>query len=177
MPSFLKKLLGMAGGGGEPGGDDSSTETVRRIAGELEAMPADRARYVAAFAYVLSRVAHADLSISREETRKMEEIVRRVGRLPAEQAVLVVEIAKSQARLFGHTEDFLVTRELHEVSTDEQRREVLDCLFAVSAADESISSAEETKIRQIASELGFAHAEYVAARAAWSDKREILRGL
>ena len=176
MPSFLKKLLGMAGGG-EPGGDDSSTETVRRIAGELEAMPADRARYVAAFAYVLSRVAHADLSISREETRKMEEIVRRVGRLPAEQAVLVVEIAKSQARLFGHTEDFLVTRELHEVSTDEQRREVLDCLFAVSAADESISSAEETKIRQIASELGFAHAEYVAARAAWSDKREILRGL
>ena len=175
MPSFLKKLLGMAGGG-EPG-EDSSTETVRRIAGELEAMPADRARYVAAFAYVLSRVAHADLSISREETRKMEEIVRRVGRLPAEQAVLVVEIAKSQARLFGHTEDFLVTRELHEVSTDEQRREVLDCLFAVSAADESISSAEETKIRQIASELGFAHAEYVAARAAWSDKREILRGL
>lgn len=175
MPSFLKKLLGMADGG-EPG-EDSSTETVRRIAGELEAMPADRARYVAAFAYVLSRVAHADLSISREETRKMEEIVRRVGRLPAEQAVLVVEIAKSQARLFGHTEDFLVTRELHEVSTDEQRREVLDCLFAVSAADESISSAEETKIRQIASELGFAHAEYVAARAAWSDQREILRGL
>lgn len=176
MPSFLKKLLGMTGDG-EPGEDDSSTETVRRIAGELEAMPTDRARYVAAFAYVLSRVAHADLSISRQETRKMEEIVRRVGRLPAEQAVLVVEIAKSQARLFGHTEDFLVTRELRDVSTDEQRREVLDCLFAVSAADESISGAEETQIRQIASELGFAHAEYVAARADWSDKREILRGL
>lgn len=177
MPSFLKKLLGASARGGEAGGDDSSTETVRRIAGELEALPAERARYVAAFAYVLSRVAHADLSISREETRKMEEVVRRVGRLPAEQALLVVEIAKSQARLFGHTEDFLVTRELRDVSTHEQRREVLDCLFAVSAADESISSAEETRIRQIASELGFSHAEYVQARAAWSDKREILRGL
>jgi uncharacterized tellurite resistance protein B-like protein len=58
-----------------------------------------------------------------------------------------------------------------------ERRELLDCLFAVSAADDSISSPEETQIRQIASELGFDLAELVAARSAWSGKREVLRGL
>lgn len=176
MISFLKSLFGDEDAS-EGTSDAAATDTVRRIAAELEALPPERARYVAAFAYVLSRVAHADLEISADETHEMEEIVRRLGHLPDDQAVLVVEIAKSQARLFGGTENFLVTRELAEMAEPEQKRELLDCLFAVSAADDSISSAEETQIRQIASELGFSHKEYVEARSAWSDKREVLRGL
>lgn len=175
----ILKLLGFAsedyaGGAATAAGD---TETVRKIVARLEALPAERARFLAAFAYTLSRVAHADFEISAEETAKMEEIVSEVGGLPEEQAVLAVQIAKSQARLFGGTENFLVTREFKEVSTPEERRRLLDCLFAVSAADDSISSAEETQVRQIASELGFTHREYVEARAAWSGKREVLRGL
>ena len=105
----------------------------------------------------------------------MEEIVRRFGDLPEEQAVLVVQIAKSQNRLFGGTENFLVTREFREISSPDERRQLLDCMFAVSAADDSISSAEESQIRQIASELGFNHREYVQARLAYSDQREVLR--
>ncbi len=151
------------------------TETVRRIVAELEALPEERARYVAAFAYILSRVAHADREISPEETAEMERILREVGHLPEGQAVLAVQIAKSQNRLFGGTENFLVTREFKEISTVEQRRELLDCLFAVSAADDSISGVEESQVRQIASELDFSHREYVEARSAWSDKREVLK--
>lgn len=176
MISFLNNLFG-SDGASEASNEGAATDTVRRIAAELEALPVERARYVAAFAYVLSRVAHADLEISSDETRKMEEIVRRLGHLPEEQAVLVVGIAKSQARLFGGTENFLVTRELAKMASPEQKVEVLDCLFAVSAADDSISTAEESQIRQIASELGFTHKQYVEARSAWSDKREVLRGL
>ncbi len=153
------------------------TETVRRIVAELEALEPEKARFVAAFAYILGRVAHADQEISEVETRKMEEIVRRLAHLPDDQAVLVVQMAKSQNRLFGHTENFLVTREFLEIATREQRSELLDCLFAVSAADESISGAEEAQIRQIASELGFSHREYVDARRHYSDLREVLRGL
>ena len=154
-----------------------STETVRKIVGELEAMEATQARYVASFAYILGRVAHADLHFSDDETRKMEEIVLRLGHLPAEQAVLVVQIAKSQHRLFGGTENFLVTREFAEISTAEQRQELLDCLFEVSAADTSISGEEEAQIRQIASELGFSHREFVAARSVYSEHREVLKPL
>lgn len=173
----LKKLLAPGGGAPAPAADDGETETVRRIVAELEAIEPQRARYLAAFAYILGRVGNADLDISAEESRKMEEIVAQVGGLPARQAVLVVQIAKSQNRLFGGTENFLVTREFGEISTREQRRHLIDCLFAVSAADDSISGAEETQVRQIASELGFSHAEYVDLRSRWSDKREVLRGM
>jgi uncharacterized tellurite resistance protein B-like protein len=171
--SILGRLLGSA----SEERPASEVEAVRRIARELEAMEPERARYVAAFAYLLSRVANADLSVSEEETLKMQRIVQSLGHLPPDQAALVVEIAKGQNRLFGGTENFLVTRELRELATREQCLELLDCLFAVSAADESISGAEETQIRQIASELGFTHAELVQARSAYNDKREILKGL
>jgi len=151
------------------------TDTVRKIVGELEAMPRERARFVAAFAYILGRVAHADHHFSAEETDAMEGIVHKFGDLPEEQAVLVVQIAKSQYRLFGGTENFLVTREFREISSADERRHLLDCMFAVSAADDSISSVEESQIRQIASELGFTHREFVQARLAYSDQREVMR--
>ncbi len=173
--SILKQLLGL---GEEPAAKAAGdTDTVRKIVGELEALDPQRARYLAAFAYILGRVAHADLDISAEETRKMEEILQRLGHLTEEQAILVVQIAKSQNRLLGGTENYLVTREFKEISSPEQRHELLDCLFAVSASDESISSAEEAQIRQIASELGLSHRQYVDARSAYSRHREVLKPL
>lgn len=172
---FKRPAASTAGTGGESGAGE--TETVRKIVRELEALPAGEARRIAAFAYILSRVAHADLDISEEETREMERIVTEVGHVPEAQAVLVVQIAKSQSRLFGGTENFLVTREFKDLATVEQRRELLDCLFAVSAADDSITGPEEAQIRQIAEELGFTHGDYIDARSVWSHKRSVLKGL
>ncbi len=154
------------------GGD---TATVRKIVRALEAMDGERARFIAAFAYLLSRVANADLEISGDETREMEDIVRRFGELPEEQAVLIVEIAKSQNRLFGGTEDFQVAQEFKRLADREQREELLHCLFAVSAADDEISSDEEAGIRQIADELGFTHRQYARVRSHYNDKRSVMR--
>jgi uncharacterized tellurite resistance protein B-like protein len=154
---------------------DGDTETVRRIVGELNRLDRSQARFFAAFAYVLSRVAAADLDISSSETDKMIEIVQRLGHLPEEQAVLVVAIATNQNLLFGSTEDYLVTREFRDIATDEQRHELLDCLFAVSAADDTITGDEEEQIRQIASELGLSHKEYIKARLAYTDKRSVFK--
>jgi uncharacterized tellurite resistance protein B-like protein len=151
------------------------TDTVRRIVTELDKLDPQRARYLAAFAYVLSRVAAADLHVSELETATMVGLIQRAGHLPEAQALLVVEIAKSQNRLFGGTENFLVTREFREIASDVERRELLDCLFAVSAADEAISGEEEAQIWQIASELGISHAEYIDVRLRYSDKRTVFR--
>jgi uncharacterized tellurite resistance protein B-like protein len=172
--SLLEKLLGSPDRVAATAGE-SEVGTVRRIVGALEALPPERATFIAAFAYVLSRVANADREISEEETSVMERIVRELGHVPEDQAILVVQIAKSQNRLFGGTENFLVTREFRENSSKEQKRELLDCLFAVSAADDSISAAEEAQIRQIASEVGLSHRDYVQARLAYSDKRDVLK--
>ncbi len=178
--SLLKNLFGLTDSTTRSPADTADTgdtATVRRIVGELEALDGETARYLAAFAYILGRVAHADLDISADETAKMEEIVHGFGHLPEEQAVLVVQIAKSQTRLFGGTENYLVTREFKEIATTEQRDELLDCLFAFSAADDSISIREEEEIRRIATELGFDHRAYVEARARYSRYRDVMKGL
>ena len=156
---------------------DSDTETVRRIVVQLEAMEPHRARFLAAFAYIMARVAYADQNVSDEETQRMEQIATQFGGLTPAQAVLLVQIAKVQAGMFGGTEDFLVTRQFRDVSTPEEREQLLHCLFAVSAADDSISSVEESQVRQIASELGFADRDFVAVRLQYSDKRAVLRNL
>jgi len=142
----------------------SETETVRRIIEALERLEPERARFVAAFAYILGRVAHADRSISPEETRAMERLVMEHGGLPEEQAVLVVQIAKSQNILFGGTENYLVTREFKEITSRRERIALLQCLFAVSASDKSISTVEDNEIRKIARELGFSHDDFIAVR-------------
>ena len=49
--------------------DSDSSSAIRKIADELSHMDPDKARYVASFAYILGRVAHADLEISDEEIR------------------------------------------------------------------------------------------------------------
>jgi uncharacterized tellurite resistance protein B-like protein len=172
----ILELLGF-GRGGPRGGGRGDTETVRRIVRELESLPPERARYLAAFAFILARVANADLDVSEAETRRMEEILRETGHLSAEQARLTVGLAKAQHQVEGETESFLVTREFREIATREQCRELIDCLFAVSAADGSISGLEESQIRQIASELTLEPADLAGIRARWADKRQILRGL
>ena len=163
--------------GRERGDVDAGSAAIRHIAAALAALPSQEARVLAGFAYLLGRVAHADRVISDAESARMEELVREMGGVPAAQATLVVEIAKAQNRLFGHVENFQVSRDLREAADEAQRRRFLDCLFAVSAAENGISAEEEAVVRQIASELGFTHNDYVTARAAWSEHRTVMRNL
>jgi uncharacterized tellurite resistance protein B-like protein len=97
--------------------------------------------------------------------------------LPEAQALIVVQTAKMHNHLFGATENFLVTREFSRIATREQKLELLDCLFAVSAEEDDISRAEDNEVHQIASELGLEHREYIAARAAWKHKLKLLQDL
>ena len=169
---FLDSLGWGRGTTGSAGGD---TDAVRKIAAELEALEPARARYVAAFGYLLSRVANADRDISEVESREMERIVQSEAGLPEAQAVLVVHMAKSQNVLFGGIDNFLVTREFNTIATREQKLGLLHCLFAVSVADDSISTLEDGTIRQIASELLLDHADFIAVKSTYRDRLAALR--
>lgn len=173
--SIFKRFLGLPAAEDDPSA--AATDSVRKIVARLEELEPERARFVAAFAYILGRVAFADLDISKAESRRMEDLVVRFGGLPEDQALLVVEIAKSQNRLFGGTENYLVTREFASIASPEQKLELIDCLFAVSAADHSISVVEEEQVRRVANELGLTHTQYVEARARYSELRAVLQGL
>lgn len=151
------------------------TETVRRIVQQLDNLEPERARYIAAFAYILSRVARADMNISEVETQEMERHVTRLSGLPAEQAVLVVQIAKTQATLFGGTENFLVTQEFNRMANVDQKLALLECLFAIAAADKVISSIEDREIRLINDELQLTHDQYISMRYNFREYLAVLK--
>lgn len=174
------KYLGLETGG-EQGSDrkkgkvSAETETVRKIVDALDRLEPERARYIAAFAYLLGRVAHADQHISPEETQEMERLVMERGGLPEEQAILVVQMAKTQNLLFGGTENFLVSREFGKIASREQKLALLDCLYSVCAADQSISVQEDNEIRNISSELKLDHEDFIAVRLNYRDSLAVLK--
>jgi uncharacterized tellurite resistance protein B-like protein len=151
------------------------TETLRKIVQKLDQLPQDQARYVAAFAYMLSRAADADSNVSAVETAEMERLVMAKGGLSEELAVLVVQIAKTQTQLFGGTENYLVTREFERSASHEQKLAILDCLFAVTAADENITAPEDNVVKQISSELKLSHTDYIAARSRFREHLAVLK--
>lgn len=155
--------------------ESGDTASVRRIAAKLERLDRDKAKFLAAFAYVLARIANADLEIDDAETAEMERSLSALSGLSESEVALAIEIAKSQARMLGGTENYIVTREFRAISTREQRGELLQCLYAVAAADDSISAAESAEIVSIADELGFTRLEANSLRSQYRDKLAVFQ--
>jgi uncharacterized tellurite resistance protein B-like protein len=158
-------------------GSLAETATARRIVARLEALPPEQARYLACFAYVMSRAAAADLDISDAETALMERFAVEYGGLDQSQAVLVVEMAKFQANLHGGTEDFVVTREFRSISTLEQRQQLVRCCFAVAAVDGTIVAEESAVVREIADELDLDQPQLNAIRNEFHDQLSSVQAL
>jgi uncharacterized tellurite resistance protein B-like protein len=140
-------------------------EGVDHVEKVLAGLEPTRARYVACFAYILTRSARADHEVTDAEAREMARIVAVQGSITPEQAAAVIAVARSQALRSGGTEDFIVTREFNQVAGREQKLALLDALFSVSAADRSILTVEDNEIRRVANELKLEHSDYIAVRA------------
>ena len=166
-------LGGAARGGGDASTaklDASDTETVRRIAGQLDALPVDRARFLAAFAYILTRAAAADMDVSQTESRAIEGLVGEHGNLPEPQAILVAQIARNQSLLYSGTEDYLVTRQFRELASVQDRIALLRCCYLVGAADDTITAQESDTLQQIAKELDVERDDVNAIRNEFAPK-------
>jgi uncharacterized tellurite resistance protein B-like protein len=169
--SFMRFLGGRGGAETEAGppASKAETEAIRQIVARLEALPPDRARLLAAMAYVLSRAANSDMSISEAETAAIEGFLIDAG-LDLGQAALVTEMAKMQARTTGGTSDFLVTREFRQMARPEEKVGVLRGCYLVASADNSIGAMEIASLRQIASELDIEKVDEDAVRAEFADR-------
>lgn len=158
-----------------PAAPSADTETIRRIVAQLDALTVEQRRFIGGFAYVLGRTANADLDITPQEISFMERAVIEVGGLTEAQAVLVVEITRSQAELQGATEDYLVTREFAAAASLEDRQKLLRLAFSIGAVDDSISAEESAEINEIGKELGFTPAEVDAVRVEFADKLSVIQ--
>ena len=144
---------------------------LRQTLDALDHLEPDRARVLAAFAYLLGRVADADQHVTSAETRAMEGLVQEQGALTQDQAMVVVQLAKSSNLLFGGSANFLVARQFAELATYDEKLALMRCLFAVAATDDAISMTEEGEIHKIANELRIEQTDLVGLRL--SHKRHL----
>ena len=169
---FLQEWFGLT-----PEREASGGDTIRRIADELDRLEPAHARYLASFAFILARVAHADSEVSDHEVDRMEGLVAVKGGVTGDQASLVVQMARTQQKLFGGTDDFLVTRELEKSASYEQKLALIDCLYAVAAADDRILTVEGNEIARIGRELKVDQADLSRLRAQYRRFLEASKGL
>jgi uncharacterized tellurite resistance protein B-like protein len=172
--SVLLRFLGIEPDPTPGGGEDAS---LARIAARLEGLPADRARFFACFAYVLARVAHADLRFEDEEVGAMQDVLRQFAGIGGDEARIVVDIARAEVDRLGGTQNYLVTRAFGELATQEEKLQLLECLYAVAAADDVITGAESSEIVGVAEEIGLTRQDALAVRARFRDKLAELRPL
>jgi uncharacterized tellurite resistance protein B-like protein len=154
-----------------PGESDNRLEGIEKA---LEAHGPERARYLACFAYILTRAAKADHHVSDGEARLMEAIVSERAGVSPEQAALIVRIARDAGHSRG-TDDYLITREFERFASREEKLALLDCLFAIAATDSPILTTEDNEVRRVASELKLEHADYIAVRQRHLEHLKVLR--
>ncbi|MBM3809060.1 MAG: hypothetical protein FJW22_12820 [Acidimicrobiia bacterium] len=169
---MLKSLHGWLGLADTTPANDPAP--LRSLVDALDRLEPARAQYLARFAYLLGRVARADEHISDAETTAMESLLVEHGDLTAAQAMLVVSLAKTSSLMFGLSADFVVTQEFTDSATYVQRVALARCMFAVAAADERISIAEEGELHKITNHLRIEGPDLMALRL---QHRRFLPGL
>ena len=152
------------------------TASVKQIAAALSSLPPARARYLAAFAYLLGRAAFANLSVSEAEKAEMKRLGSVAG-LDPDTTRLVVELALMQAGEFGATEDYLVTREFKAISTIEERLRLIRACFLVMAADDEVDANEAWLVNRVAEELDVERTDLNVIRAEFHERLSSVRSV
>lgn len=162
-------LLRFLGLGGDRADREAEPVSLVEIGKALESLPPEQARLAAAFAYLLARIAGADLRTDDHERASIADRLEAFGELSAEQAGLLADTAIQAALLHGASDDHLVARAFRDMTGHDERLRLLRCLYAVAAADESISTLEDNEIFEVAEAIGVARLDVIALRSEWKE--------
>ena len=88
----------------------------------------------------------------------------------------VIGLATNQSVHVRGTQDYLVSREVAGRLTVEEKRALVDGLYAVCAADGLISTVEDNDVRRVASEIDLEHRDVVDVRARYRQSLAVLKG-
>lgn len=136
-------------------------------------LPDSDIRKLCLAAGLMARVAEVDHVVSPEETSVMSGVLQRHWALTEEQAQLVAEI--SHHRVFRGLDSVRLVKRFNDFTTRTERKDFLDCLFAVANAADHTSFDEIEEIREIAKGLELSHQDFIDAKLKVS--REDRRGL
>jgi len=136
-------------------------------------LPDSDIRKLCLAAGLMARVAEVDHVVSPEETSVMSGVLQRHWTLTEEQALLVAEI--SHHRVFRGLDSVRLVKRFNDFTTRTERKDFLDCLFAVANAADHTSFDEIEEIREIAKGLELSHQDFIDAKLKVS--REDRKGL
>lgn len=150
---------------------------LQRLQGELARLGADRLEYLAAFAGLLARVAGAEGGISAEEAAAVAARLRDAGNLSEADATLIADLLRHERDGLAALPAHELTRAVNAGATETEKQGLLDCLYAVAAADHLVSDVEEQEIRRVAEAVVVPHRVLMEIRARYRDRLEVLQGL
>lgn len=156
---------------------EGRTTLQARLEERLSHLGPERVETLAAFAGLLARAALGDDELSPAEERAMAEHLRERTALDATEAELVADLAREAAESLAGLEDHLLTRSFNAHASAEEKEQLIDCLYAVAAADGLVTGGEDEEIKQIARALLVPHSRVMDIRSRYRDRISVLRGL
>jgi uncharacterized tellurite resistance protein B-like protein len=133
-------------------------------------------KYVTGFAGLLGKVAYADMEISEEEIAKIRSVLGKTLGLKESQVASIVEILRKHSIQLFSIEDYRYVRMINQACDKEQKMALIEAMFEVAAADESVSSEEDSAIYIVSKGIGLSHKEFVTVRARFKHTLEVLKG-
>jgi uncharacterized tellurite resistance protein B-like protein len=151
---------------------DSLDELVHAHMHELDQ---ETQRLIVAIAGLLACVAHVDHQYTPEEQSYLREALGRVNGLTAAGVDAICGLVAEHGAKIAAVNPQAYTRELRERLDIELRREMLDVLVDLGAADGELSLAETDLLRRTTSALGLTPEDYLASQTRHRDKLKLLR--
>lgn len=167
----LLTALGLEASGPRPDADPF----LRRLQEQLRELGPERLEYLAGFAGQLACVAEAEDGISAAESAVITAQLCKHGHLDDTQARVVVDLLRHEFEVLRNVQHHVLNRAVNAHATQAEKVTLIDCLYAVAAADRLVSDVEEQEIRRIANALQLSHAELIAIRGRYRDRIEALQ--
>jgi uncharacterized tellurite resistance protein B-like protein len=124
---------------------------------------------------LLASVAYADRKYTPEEQDQVRGALARVQGLDAAAVDTICTTLRDHIARIALGSTHTYTRDLRELVAPEVRREVLDVLVDLAAADGELVLAETDLLRRTAAALGLSPDDYLAAQARHRERLSLLK--
>jgi uncharacterized tellurite resistance protein B-like protein len=125
-------------------------------------LPEDELRVLSLVGGLMAKVAYVDREVTEAEFDGMAQAIETIWEVSPQLAAFVAEVAVSAVDEVY--DSFRMTRELMDSTNEEERRKLLDVLFAVASADGQISYDETEEIRKIARGVNLTHKDFIDSK-------------
>jgi uncharacterized tellurite resistance protein B-like protein len=133
----------------------------------LETHPEDLA-FASLFGGLMAYVASVHENLNSRELAKIQTHLKNLGTFGDEAIELILSvIQETHSKLL---DSFRLVREFYEMSSPQQRRQLIDCLFDIAGSDKDLKHEEVEEVRNIAYALKLTHKEFIESKVAYLQK-------